>query len=292
MPERSASATEWRTGLVPVAKDTYAYIQASGRAGISNAGLIVGPDRAIVLDTLATTPMAMDFIAGIRRVTDRPVNEVLLTHHHVDHILGIQNFLPARVICHARCRQEIIANGMDLPERWAKRRPQFAAGLTGIRVCLPDETFEDRVTFYLGERVVEFFHPGVPAHTAGDAMLHLPAERVLFAGDIFFYRVVPAGFQGHIGNWIKVIDRVLAMEDVDVVVPGHGPVGTKRELTETRDCLALIYEAARRAFDRGQTPEEAWHALDLGPFADWADAEERATEDIRRCYQEFRGELG
>ena len=280
----------WQTGLVEVAGGVFAYIQGGGSAGVSNAGFVLGPDRAIVLDTLATTPMARDFLSAIRALTDRPIREVLLSHHHVDHILGLQNFMPARIICHYRCREEILRNGMDLPARWAKARPQFAEGLVGVRVCVPDWTFSDKITLHLGDRELIFFHPGKPAHTVGDAMLYLPDSKVLFAGDILFHGVVPAGFQGHIGKWIEVLNGVLAM-DVSVIVPGHGPVCTKAEVAETLSCLNLIYEGARRAFHNSLSPEEACAALDLGPFAHWADAKERTMQNISRAYQEFRGEL-
>jgi cyclase len=281
---------EWPTGVIEIAKDVYAYVQAGGCAGVCNAGFIEGPDRLIVIDTLATTPMAMDFLAGIRRITGKPIGEVLLTHHHVDHILGIQHFLPARVICHNNARRALIAKGMDQAADWATRRPQHGPGLVGVRTCVPDESFEDRITFYLGEREIVFFHPGIIAHTRGDAMVYLPKERVLFAGDIFFHSVVPAAFQGHIGNWLTVLDRILAM-DVETIVPGHGPIGGKRELQETRDCLALIYDGARRGFDKKLTPDEAYESMALGAYAEWGDAEERARQDIARAYAEFRGEI-
>jgi cyclase len=280
----------WQTGLIEVAAGAYAYIQAGGGAGISNAGFVLGPDHGVVIDTLATTPMARNFLGAIRSLTDRPIRDVLLTHHHVDHILGVQNFLPARVICHQRGREEILSNGMDLPVRWAKARPQHAAGLLGVRVCVPDCTFSDKLTLHVGDREAVFFLPGKTAHAVSDAMLYLPDAKVLYAGDIVFHGVVPAGFQGHIGNWIDVLRSVLEM-DLDIIVPGHGPVCTKKEVAETLECLSLIYEGARRAFTAGQSPEEAIARLKLGPFAGWCDAEERTRQNVNRAYQEFRGEL-
>jgi cyclase len=278
------------TGLVQIASGTYAYIQEGGGAGISNAGMLVAEDSAIVLDTLATTSMAMRFLGEIRKVTGQPIGEVLLTHYHVDHVLGIQYFLPARVICHRHCREKIIANGSDMPERWARRRPQFAEDLEGIRVCIPDRTFDTNVDFHYKGGEARFFHPGYPAHVVGDALLFLPQEGVLFCGDIMFHGVVPAAFEGHIGNWLRLLDTLLDM-DWEIAVPGHGMVGGKEEMRETKACLGLIYDTARRAFDRGDPPEVAFEDLKLGVFAGWQDAKERSREDIERAYMEFRGEL-
>jgi hypothetical protein len=83
---------------------------------------------------------------------------------------------------------------------------------------------------------------------------------------------------------------VLAM-DVDIIVPGHGPVCTKKEVAETLACLELIYEGARRAFKDGLSPDEALARIELGPFASWCDAEERTRQNVSRAYMEFRGEL-
>ncbi len=266
----------------------FAYIQAGGEAGISNAGLILGQDQAIVVDALATTPMATEFLGHIRRVTSLPITHVILTHNHVDHFLGIQNFLPAQVISHAACREEMIQGGPNAAERWAKRRPQFAEGLRGVRVCLPDIIFHDKMTLYLGEREVQLVHLG-PGHTRGDTLVVLPKEKILFAGDGAFHKVTPQGFQGHIGKWVKVVDQVLQMDIINVV-PGHGPAGTKAELSEMNDYLKLVYDGARRCFDQRLTESEAIEEIRLGKYETWTEAE-RIKDNVERAYRQFRGEL-
>src|SRR5262249_30228285 len=77
----------WPVGLSEVAANTVAYVQAPGSAGISNAGVVLGPDRAVVVDALTTNPMALTFLGKLRRVTPLPISHLLLTHHHVDHFL-------------------------------------------------------------------------------------------------------------------------------------------------------------------------------------------------------------
>jgi hypothetical protein len=86
------------------------------------------------------------------------------------------------------------------------------------------------------------------------------------------------------------MDRVLTM-DVQTIVPGHGPVGGKREFAEQRDCLSLIYDSARRSYDRGLPAKQAIAEIDLGAFAKWNDAHERMSQNVERAYKEFRGEL-
>jgi cyclase len=278
----------WPTGLIEVGAGVFAYVQAGGEAGISNAGLILGPDQAVVVDALATTPMATAFLGHIRRVTSLPITHVILTHNHVDHFLGIQNFLPAQVISHASCREEMANGGPDAAERWSKRRPQFAEGLTGVRVCLPNVAFHDRMSLYLGNREIQLIHLGM-GHTRGDTLVFLPEEKILFAGDIAFHKVTPQGFQGDIGKWISVVDQVLKM-DVEIVVPGHGPSGTKADLAEMRDYLQLVYKGARRCFDLGLTEARAIESIDLGKYRAWTEAE-RIKDNVERAYREFKGEL-
>src|SRR5439155_1535302 len=127
-------------------------------------------------------------------------------------------------------------------------------------------TFEDRMVLYDGEREIQLWHPGFAAHTVGDATAYLPKERILFAGDIAFLYVTPLAFQGHVGNWIKAADRLLRF-DADVIVPGHGPVGTRKDLKNMRDYLALVRREARQRFDAGMPAEAAAADIKLGVHA-------------------------
>ena len=114
---------------------------------------------------------------------------------------------------------------------------------------------EDRLVFHQSGRDVELRHLG-PAHTFGDAFVYLPKDKILFAGDLAFYYVTPLAFQGHVGNWIKVADRILKM-DVDLIVPGHGPLGGKKELREMRSYLMLIRREARETISTRYEPRRS-----------------------------------
>ncbi|OVZ64428.1 MULTISPECIES: MBL fold metallo-hydrolase [unclassified Pigmentiphaga] len=284
----TANFFKWETGMRELADGVFAYVQpngAHGNAGYSNAGLIVGPEHCVVIDTLGTNSMHEAFIGAIQRVTDKPVGRVLLTHHHVDHILGTHRFRSACVICHRACRANIVNGGPDAAARWAAKRPHFAADLRDIPVIVPDLTFEDRVFLHQGEREIVCFHPGI-AHTDGDAVAWLPAERILFTGDLFFNRVCPAAFAGNMAGWIAVVRELLKM-DVDVIVPGHGPISDKAGLASMLNYLETIDRCSRQGFQAGASAEEVARNMDLGDFRHWADTEERLLEDVRRVYQEL-----
>ena len=120
-------------------------------------------------------------------------------------------------------------------------------------------------------------------------MVYLPQQKILFAGDVAFYYVTPAGHNAHITKWIDAIDRISKM-DVDVIVPGHGPIGTKRQLADTRAYFELLAEEARKRYAMGMTPGRAAADIPLGRFASWTNPERNAWNTVR-LYAEFAGAL-
>jgi len=279
--------TTWKTGLIEMADNAFAYIQATGGLCISNAGLIVGEEIAVVVDALFTPSMTRDFQAQIRRVTSKPVRYLINTHHHIDHTLGNALFPEASVVSQVRARQEMQRVGIPT-ERLRPLVPHFMAEVEGAVLQLPDVTFHQRMDLHLGDREVQLLHFGT-GHTLGDVLVYLPSERLLFAGDIAFHYVTPIAFEGHISKWIRVADRVAAMA-VDTIVPGHGPVGGRDDLRLMRDYLALVRRQARRAFAAGRSEEETTRSLRLGAYATWGEPE-RALLNVQRLYQEFRREI-
>jgi glyoxylase-like metal-dependent hydrolase (beta-lactamase superfamily II) len=109
-------------------------------------------------------------------------------------------------------------------------------------------------------------------------------------GDVAFFYVTPLAFEGHIGAWIKVCERILAMDDVETLVPGHGPAGTKDDLRAMLGYLQLVRTGARKAFDAEVPAGEAARSIDLGEYAEWCEPE-RLNANVGRLYAEFRGEL-
>ncbi len=279
---------QWPTGLIEVAPSVFGYIQPGGVTGVSNGGLIVGGEGAIAVDALFVPRMTRAYLQAIRRATKKRVSHLINTHHHIDHIGGNQFFRSAQIVSHVNCRQEIIRFGLPL-ELLQRVIPQFAAEVAQIEITLPTLTYAGQMTLHLDDRPVELLYLG-PAHTPGDTLVYLPREKVLFAGDIAFHYVVPGPFDCHVSGWIRVADRIADL-DVETVVPGHGPIGTKRELREMRDYLALVRREARRSFQAGEPQDEAARKLKVGGYyTQWANPE-RLPLLVQRLYMEFRGEI-
>jgi glyoxylase-like metal-dependent hydrolase (beta-lactamase superfamily II) len=289
---RHAVPASWKGGMIEVAAKVFAYVQTTGidpagDTGISNSGLIVGLEGAVLVDALMVPSMTRKLVAAIRKTTRKPIAKLINTHHHLDHTGGNRFFRGATLISTEKCREALAPGFPPLP-LLQRFMPRFAREFPLLKLVLPTVTFEDRMVIHDGDRVIHLWHPGTIAHTVGDATVFLPKERVLFAGDIAFHYVTPLAFQGHVGNWIKAADRLLAYE-ADVIVPGHGPIGTKKDLTHMRDYLALVRREAKKRFDAGMPAEDAARDMKLGVYASWSDAE-RILPNVMRCYQEFRNE--
>ncbi|MFQ5828845.1 MAG: MBL fold metallo-hydrolase [Candidatus Methylomirabilia bacterium] len=278
----------WKSGMIELGPKLFAYVQATGETGISNSGLIVGHEDAIVVDALMVPSMTRRLIASIKKTTRKPVGHLINTHHHLDHTGGNKFFRGSTIVATDKCREALAPGFPPLP-LLQRFMPRFAKEFPLLKVTLPTVTFQNRMVLHDGYREIHLWHPGTTAHTIGDAIAFLPKERVLFAGDIAFHYVTPLAFQGHIGNWIKVANRLLSY-DADVIVPGHGPIGTKRDVKHMRDYLALVRREAKKRFDAGVPAEDAVRDITLGVYASWREAE-RILPNVLRCYQEFRDEI-
>ena len=250
----------------------------------------MGDDHVLIVDSLGAPLHAKAFIAAIRReVPTKPFGRLVLTHHHGDHIEGNQYFAPpAEIVGHEYCREAMLAAPPPRQPKWEKREG-WADGTEDHRILPPVTTLTDKLTYHYGNMVVELI-ANAPAHTWGDVMVYLPQSKVLFAGDLAFHYVAPFAFNGHVTKWLAAVDRIMKM-DVDVIVPGHGPIGGKKELAEMGQYFEILKSEARKRFDAGITAGRAAAEIQMGRFEQWLGAPERMVMNVHRLYQEFSGTL-
>jgi glyoxylase-like metal-dependent hydrolase (beta-lactamase superfamily II) len=155
---------------------------------------------------------------------------------------------------------------------------------TGVTLTLPSETFDQRLDLTVGDKDVQLIEVG-PAHTAGDILIYVPGDRTVFTGDIVFSNGHPPAWAGPISNWIKACDLIMGW-DVDVIVPGHGPIVEKSALKGFKEYFEYITREARRRYDAGMGVVEAAWDIDLKPFDGWLDPE-RIIVNVNTLYKEF-----
>jgi glyoxylase-like metal-dependent hydrolase (beta-lactamase superfamily II) len=158
---------------------------------------------------------------------------------------------------------------------------------SGIRTTLPSRTFERELSLKVGDKAVELIEVG-PAHTRGDVLVHVPADRTVFTGDILFVEGHPIIWAGPVENWIRACERLMAM-DVETIVPGHGPLTDKRGVAAVRDYLAYIAAEARKRYDAGMPAFEAAQDIAMDDYDSWGDGE-RIAVNVNTLYREFSGD--
>ncbi|MFI9052801.1 MBL fold metallo-hydrolase [Streptomyces sp. NPDC053427] len=267
--------------LTELAAGVNAFIQPDGGWCLNNAGFITDGDATLVVDTAATERRARLLrrrIAGSGAPTPRML---VNTHHHGDHTYGNSVFTPeATVIGHAACRRELLAAGRQLHAVW----PGVEYG--DIRLTAPSLTFTDELTLHIGGIEVRLLHPGV-AHTPGDTIVWLPAQRIVFTGDLVFHGGTPFIFMGSLAGSLRALDVLRALDAV-TVVPGHGPVTGPEVYDAMESYLRYVERLARDGRAAGRTPLEVAKAADLGPFAALAESE-RLVANLHRAYAELAG---
>ncbi len=276
-----------RRGLQEVAAGVYAVVAED--IG-SNSAFIVGDDEVAVIDTQVTPSHALGIRRDVGGVTDKPLAYVINTHYHNDHVTGNQYFSPpARLVGHANVRPRMLAGRESYTARMSESQPAYAAEFAGVRLTPPVICFDSRLTLHLEGREIQLCYLG-RAHTDGDCLIYLPAERVLVGGDIFFNRLFPAMHDGYSAEWLGVLDRCQEF-DAQAAVPGHGSVGDMADLGESRQRLADIRQIVQEHYEAGKSEAEAVAAVrGRGPFPNTPEA--RVSQAVRRVYQELRGELG
>ncbi|WP_273522085.1 MBL fold metallo-hydrolase [Rhodosalinus sediminis] len=264
--------------------------------GDPNSGVIIGDDSVMIVEAQATPRLANKVIEKVREVTDKPITHLAMTHYHAVRVLGASAYGAQTVIMSDAARGMVAERGQEDWESEFERFPRLFQGHESIPgLTWPNTTFNDRMTVYLGERRVDLMHLG-RAHTAGDIVIHVPDQNVMFTGDIVEYHSACYCGDGHFADWGATLDAIKAF-GVDAIAPGRGDALVGREMVNTaientRDFVESTYRPAAKVAARGGTLKEAWDAVraECDPkFADYAIYEHCLPFNVARAYDEARG---
>ncbi|HEX2012127.1 MAG TPA: MBL fold metallo-hydrolase [Roseateles sp.] len=235
------------------------------RNHISNAGLIETPAGWVLVDALGSPALARELLQLLKILGPKPLTHVILTHYHADHVYGLQVFKAAgaQIIAHEKGREYLNSETAAL-----RLQASIEEGLVepGTRLVPADRWISGETTLAPGGLELQLIPVG-PAHTPEDLSVWLPADKLLFAGDLVFRGRVPFVGQADSRRWVVSLDRLLT-RPAAIVVPGHGPASSEaqQDLQLTRDYLAYLRATMGRAA-RDMTPfDEAYAATDWSRY--------------------------
>ncbi|MGM1060996.1 MBL fold metallo-hydrolase [Saccharothrix sp. Mg75] len=264
-----------------------------------NVGAVEGEDFLVCVDARATPGATRRWLDVLRRRTGKPVRHLVLTHYHAVRALGAPAFGAREVVAHENTRALIAERGRADRERARARSPRLFGDPGGVPdLTWPTLTFSDRLTIPLGgdRGVVELRHAG-RGHTAGDAVVWLPHQRVLFAGDLVEPHAAPCGGEAFHDEWAtSTLDRVAAL-GAEQLVGGRGAPARDRAEVEAAVARSRRYlDGLRRtvgtAHVSGGSVRDAYEAARaaLAPrYGRWPGFEHGLPFDVQRYWDECDG---
>lgn len=298
----NSQAWTFEHGLHDLGNGAWAWLQPDGGWGWSNAGLIVDGDQSLLVDTLFDAKLTRDMLSAMHDATGlggEDIGTLVNTHANGDHTHGNGLCTHAEIIASeasAREMEEVSAErlkGMMEAAPDMGETGEYFTSIFGmfdfgdVAERMPTKTFSGEMSVRVGDKRVDLIEVG-PAHTAGDVLVHVPDDRIVYTGDILFIDGTPIMWNGPVSNWIAACDRIIAM-DVETIVPGHGPITDKDGVRKVQDYLRFIDAEARKRFDAGLSARDAAHDIALGDFSSWLDAE-RIAVNVNTLYREYSGD--
>ncbi len=276
----------------------YAWLAPNGSWGWSNAGLIVDGDQSLLVDTLYDLARTGDMLKAMRDAEPctSSIGTLVNTHANGDHCHGNELVTGADIIASEATALEmnelppeamaaLMTGAKDMGhvgEYFLHCFGQFT--FDGITYTPPNRTFKGEMDLKVGDKPIHLIEVG-PAHTRGDVLVHSPADRSVFTGDILFIDCTPIVWEGPISNWVAACRRIEAM-DVAHIVPGHGPITDRQGVERVREYLEFVQREAKLRYDAGMSAEQAAQDIDLGSYRDWGESE-RIAVNVDTAYREF-----
>jgi len=295
MTSHCALAAELLLKPTRVAPDVYAVIGDLGNQSYANdgfnnnLGFVVGTDGVLVINTGPTLRVAQALHAAIKQVTPKPIKWVVNLNSQSHNWLGNDYFkrLGIPILAHtgaSRLMHELGVGQLQVAQALLKEKA------TGATLAYPSEILGDSRALQLGKTKIELRHFG-PAHTAGDIVVWLPEQKILFTGDIVFTQrllgVLPVG---NSGGWVKAFDAAMALKP-SIVVPGHGHVTDIQTATrDTRDYLTHLRSAAQAVLAKNGSLQDAVDKTDQSKFKHLLNFELLAKRNMNQVFTEMEQE--
>src|ERR1043165_7270912 len=230
--------------------------------GDPNTGVVVGDDAVWVVDAQATPLMAREVIRRVRKVTDKPIKYVLLSHYHAVRVLGASAYPDAEILASDSTRDLIVERGQQDKDSEIGRFPRLFRAVESIPgLTWPTITFPEQMSVWLGKREVRIMHLG-RGHTAGDVVAYVPDANVVFSSDLVEYRSACYCGDAHFTDWPATLDRLAALY-AQALVPGRGAALTTPEMVQegselTTDFVSTLYGSVQDSVAKGRSLKDSF----------------------------------
>jgi cyclase len=239
----------------------------------SNSIIWATEEGVLVIDTRQHPRGAKELVDKIKKITDKPIRWAVVTQAHGDHYLGNQVFkeLGATI-----ASQSDAAHVMEKYfDKDVARRGGFfkrhSFDPKEIKMTLPDVTFETKMNIHMAGKVAQLIYFG-PAQDPGASFIYFPHAKALATGGSYATRSwANPMYTPSVDGWISALRKIMEM-DVDVYLPGHGDVGTKKDVQEAIGFLTDLQAAVKDAIAKGMSREEAAKTLQFPKYKDWRNA--------------------
>ena len=272
-----------------VAENVY-YFQSDIYAQVT-AGAVIGPNWAVVIDTLAIPDETLQIRDFIEQELNLPIRYVVDTHYHADHAWGNCFFSGATVIAHTLSRKQLATKGQQSLVEARKQNPT----LRRVKIVLPQLTFDQSyLILRVGKKTLSMFP--LPGPCADNIGILVEEDRVLFAGDAFM--PLPYIVDGNIDDTIISLKKISKM-GLENVVPGHGDIilrgeidgGVKDNLAYLSALRKAVRKAARRKYPQEVLSEIGVEDCGKSRVLIGGLAEELHRRNLRALFYQMYGEL-
>jgi len=236
---------------------------------ISNAGFVVTTEGVVVLDALGTPSLAKAMLNEIRKITDKPIKLVIVSHYHADHIYGLQVFKEQGAQIWAPKGTWDYLDSETAPNLLESRRSSLYPWVNDeTQLVAPDRIIDKDTKFSLGDHQFLLTYFG-KVHSEGDMSLLSITDQTLYSGDLIFEGRIPFVGDADIIAWSKTLDRVRNIE-MEYFVPGHGMASDQPQ--ETMDLtyryLNFLLSKLTVAVEDMAPFDETYQSIDWSEFED------------------------
>ena len=284
-----AAARGWTEADFPRVKElapgvySYEWLRPADTGGTTNCMIVVGTDGVFVADGMGSVEDTQRMVEEIAKLTPLPIKWVVVGSDHGDHRGGDSAFPKDAKFYATTFSANVLKQSASAPNR--------AADAPAVR--LADVIVDDTLAVDVGGKEVQIMNLG-RAHTGGDLAVYVPADKVLFLGEIFFNHLFPSMRSSYPTEWIGTVDRALAM-DTNVMIPGHGfmdpPNVLREELEAYKQAMIAVIAETKRLHDAGVVADSVGAKANFGDYNSWTGRDRQTERNTPRIYLELDGKL-